>query len=136
MTKNNLLFDLTGCTALVTGSSQGLGLAIARGLAEAGAAIVLNGRDEKKLAAAADTLRVELAGGRVATAVFDVTDGAAVMREIERVENDFGPIDILVNNAGIQQRAPLAEMTETQWRAVIDTNLTAYFLFRAPSRPG
>ena len=128
MTKNNLLFDLTGCTALVTGSSQGLGLAIARGLAEAGAAIVLNGRDEKKLAAAADTLRVELAGGRVATAVFDVTDGAAVMREIERVENDFAPIDILVNNAGIQQRAPLAEMTETQWRAVIDTDLTSVFL--------
>jgi gluconate 5-dehydrogenase len=122
----NPLFDLTGRTALVTGSSQGLGFALARGLAEAGAAVVLNGRDETKLAAAAETLRVE--GARVTTAAFDVTNGAASTDAVTKIETEFAPIDILINNAGIQRRAPLAEMTEEQWRAVIDTNLTSAFL--------
>lgn len=126
MAASNPLFDLTGRTALITGSSQGLGFAIARGLAHAGAAIVLNGRDEKKLAAAADVLRVEEA--QVWTAAFDVTDGAASAAAVAKIESEFRPIDILVNNAGIQRRAPLAEMTEAQWREVIDTNLTSVFL--------
>ena len=123
---NNPLFDLTGRVALVTGSSQGLGLAIARGLGEAGAALVLNGRDEAKLARTAETLKAE--GLRVTTAPFDVTDGASSMRAVERIEAEFGAVDILVNNAGIQRRAPLAEMTEEQWRSVVDTNLTSAFL--------
>lgn len=122
----NPLFDLTGRTALITGSSQGLGLALARGLAGAGAAIVLNGRDEKKLVTAAETLRAE--GARVTTAAFDVTDGAASAAGVAKIEAEFAPIDILINNAGIQRRAPLAEMTEEQWRTVIDTNLTSVFL--------
>jgi gluconate 5-dehydrogenase len=122
----NPLFDLSGRIALITGSGQGLGFAIARGLARAGAAIVLNGRNEQKLAAAAETLRAEEA--RVTTAAFDVTDGAGTARSITRLEAEFGPIDILVNNAGIQRRAPLAEMTAEQWREVIDTNLTSAFL--------
>ena len=126
MPETNPLFDLTGRTALVTGSSQGLGLAMARGLAQAGAALVLNGRDELKLAAAAERLRAE--GARVTTAAFDVTDGAAVARAVEKIEAEFAPIDILVNNAGIHRRAPLAEMTEAQWREVLDTNLTSAFL--------
>lgn len=126
MSGNNPLFDLTGRTALVTGSSQGLGLAIARGLAQAGAAVVLNGRDARKLSAAAKALDAE--GARVAMAAFDVTDGVAAAREVEEIEARFAPIDILVNNAGIQQRAPLAEMSEAQWRAVLDTNLTSAFL--------
>jgi gluconate 5-dehydrogenase len=126
VSSGNPLFDLRGRTALVTGSSQGLGFALARGLAQAGAAIVLNGRDEKKLAAAAETLRGE--GARVGVARFDVTDGAACASAITKIEAEFAPLDILVNNAGIQQRAPLAEMTEEQWRAVIDTNLTSAFL--------
>src|SRR3954470_876442 len=125
-TAPNPLFDLTGRTALITGSSQGLGFALARGLAQAGAAIALNGRDEKKLARAAETLRGE--GARVTTAAFDVTDGAACANAVAKLEADFAPVDILVNNAGIQRRAPLAEMTEEQWRAVIDTNLTSAFL--------
>jgi gluconate 5-dehydrogenase len=126
MAERNPLFDLSGRTALVTGSSQGLGLALARGLAQAGAAIVLNGRSAEKLAATAAALSRERF--QVATAAFDVTDGSAVEREVGRVEAEFGAIDILVNNAGIHQRAPLAEMTEAQWRAVLDTNLTAAFL--------
>lgn len=126
MVRNNPLFDLTGRIALVTGSSQGLGLAMARGLAQAGAALVLNGRDVRKLAAAADALRAE--GVKVHSAAFDVTDGAAGAAAVARVEEEFGPVDILVNNAGIHQRSPLAEMPEEQWRAVIDTNLTSAFL--------
>ncbi|MES2693379.1 MAG: SDR family oxidoreductase [Verrucomicrobiota bacterium] len=126
MENNPTLFDLRGRTALVTGSSQGLGLAIARGLAQAGATLVINGRDEAKLAATAEQLRSE--GVNVLTAAFDVTEGAASMRAVERLEADGRTIDILVNNAGIQRRAPLAEMTEEQWRTVIDTNLTSAFL--------
>jgi gluconate 5-dehydrogenase len=120
------LFDLTGRTALITGSSQGLGFAIARGLGQAGAALVLNGRDEKKLSAAAGTLRAE--GLKVSVAAFDVTNGAAIGQAIARIENTIAPLDILVNNAGIHRRAPLAEMTEAQWREVLDTNLTSAFL--------
>jgi gluconate 5-dehydrogenase len=128
------LFDLTGRTALITGSGQGLGFAIARGLAQAGAAIALNGRDEQKLEAAAETLRADEA--RVTIAPFDVTDGAATTAGVGKVEAEFGPIDILVNNAGIQRRAPLAEMTELQWREVIDTNLTSAFLVARAVVPG
>jgi gluconate 5-dehydrogenase len=122
----NPLFDLTGRIALVTGSSQGIGLALARGLGQAGATLVLNGRDEAKLAAAADRLRGE--GLRVSTAAFDVTQGAAAEQAIARVEAEVGPIGILVNNAGIQRRAPLEEMSEMQWREVIETNLTSAFI--------
>jgi gluconate 5-dehydrogenase len=120
------LFDLTGRTALITGSSQGLGFALARGLAQAGAAVVLNGRAEKKLAAAADMLRRE--GAKVNTAAFDVTDGAAVSYAVERIEAAIASIDILVNNAGIQRRAPLEQVEEKMWREVLDTNLTSAFL--------
>jgi gluconate 5-dehydrogenase len=126
MAGNNPLFDLTGRIALVTGSSQGIGLALARGLGQAGASLVLNGRDEGKLAAAADRLRGE--GLRVSTAAFDVTQGAAAEQAIARVEAEVGPIGILVNNAGIQCRSPLEEMSETQWREVIETNLTSAFI--------
>src|SRR5690606_8031632 len=95
------LFDLTGRTALVTGSSQGLGLAIARGLAQAGAAVVLNGRDKRKLAAAEKALRGE--GATVTSARFDVTKAADVARAVRRFEAKGGTIDILVNNAGIHR---------------------------------
>jgi gluconate 5-dehydrogenase len=126
MPRNSSLFDLSGRVALVTGSSQGLGLALARGLAEAGAWVVLNGRDPDKLERAAETLRSD--GCSIATAVFDVTDSAAVAAAVARIEDDQGPIDILVNNAGIHRRAPLADMSEADWRAVIDLNLTGAFL--------
>ncbi|MBM4018647.1 MAG: SDR family oxidoreductase [Planctomycetes bacterium] len=120
------LFDLGGRAALVTGSSQGLGLVIARGLAEAGAAVVLNGRDEAKLARAVEGLRA--AGLAAHGAAFDVTDAAAVDRGVAAAEREAGPIDILVNNAGAQRRAALLEMDEAAWRTVLDANLTSAFL--------
>lgn len=126
MSTMSSLFDLSGRVALVTGSSQGIGLAVARGLAQAGAAVVLNGRDEAKLAAAGATLQAS--GARVTCAAFDVTDAAAIERAVATIEEGFGPIGILVNNAGIHRRAPLVEMTEAQWREVLDTDLTSAFL--------
>jgi gluconate 5-dehydrogenase len=118
------LFDICGRTALVTGSSRGIGLALARGLAEAGCTVVLNGRDGDALAKAA----AALPGEQVHTAAFDVTDSAAVAAGIADVEERVGPLDILVNNAGMQLRAPLTEFTDTDWHRILDTNLTSAFL--------
>ncbi|MGW4225544.1 SDR family oxidoreductase [Streptomyces bauhiniae] len=118
------LFDISGRTALVTGSSRGIGLTLARGLAEAGCTVVLNGRDGDRLARAA----AELPGGLVHTAVFDVTDGPSVAAGIAEVEERVGPLDILVNNAGMQLRAPLLEFTDSDWHRILDTNLTSAFL--------
>ena len=117
------LFDISGRRALVTGSTRGIGLALARGLAEAGCTVVLNGRDAARLTKAAAELP-----GEVHTAVFDVTDGPAVAAGIADVEQRVGPLDILVNNAGMQLRAPLLEFTEADWHRVLDTNLTSAFL--------
>lgn len=124
------LFDISGRTALVTGSSRGIGLALARGLAEAGCTVVLNGRDGERLAKAAAELKasVESPGDRIHTAVFDVTDGASVAAGIADVEERVGPLDILVNNAGMQLRAPLLEFTDSDWHRILDTNLTSAFL--------
>ncbi len=120
------LFDLTGKTALVTGSSRGLGRAMAQGLAAAGAALVLNGSDAGRLATAAAEMR---AGGcTVHEACFDVTDEAAVMAAFARFDADGIAVDILVNNAGIQLRKPLVELTTAEWQRVIDTNLTSAFV--------
>ena len=120
------LFDLTGRTALVTGSTRGLGLVLARGLARAGAAVVLNGRHREALDAAVETLRSE--GSRADGALFDVTDQPQIAEAVRAVEETTGPIDILVNNAGIQRRAPIVDMPEETWREVLDANLTGVFL--------
>ena len=123
-------FDLSGKTALVTGGGSGLGFAMARGLAEAGARVVINGRGAAKLEAAASTLKND--GLQVETAVFDVTDSAAVNAGIADVITRFERIDILVNNAGVQHRAPIEEFSDADWRRVLATNLDApFFLARA-----
>jgi gluconate 5-dehydrogenase len=115
------LFSLTGRRALVTGSSQGIGLALARGLAGAGAEVVLNGRDEAKLAAAAQGIP----GAR--TLPFDATDHAAVRAAVDGFEADTGPIDILVNNAGMQHRAPLEDFPPEAFEMLMRTNVTSVF---------
>jgi gluconate 5-dehydrogenase len=101
------LFNLNGRRALVTGSSQGIGLALAQGLAAHGAEVILNGRDRAKIDAAAATLEAE--GHKVHQALFDVTDAQAVKDGVAAIERDIGAIDILINNAGMQFRTPLED---------------------------
>lgn len=120
-------FDLTGRLALVTGSSRGLGRALAQGLAEAGATVVVHGRDAAAAALAAE----EIAGATAATVrhtTFDVTDVAAVDAGIDALERDLGTPDIVVNNAGIQRRAPIADFSDSDWHDLVQTNLTSAFL--------
>ncbi|GAA2058824.1 MULTISPECIES: SDR family oxidoreductase [Streptomyces] len=121
------LFDVTGKVALVTGSSRGIGRALATGLLEAGCTVVLNGRD----AATLEATRAELAGtygDAVLAEPFDVTDSAAVATAVARIEERAGAIDILVNNTGAQRRAPFTDFTDEDWQGLLDTNLTSAFL--------
>ena len=120
------LFDLTGRTALITGSSRGLGRAMAEGMAQAGAAIVLNGSDAGRLTTAAAEMRA--AGHAVHEARFDVTDEPAILAAFERLDADGIEVDILVNNAGIQFRRPMLELETADWRRVLDTNVTSAFI--------
>ena len=124
--KPNPLFDRTGKTALVTGSSRGLGRAIAEGLGDAGARLVINGRKEATLTAAADEMRAK--GYDVLEAVFDVAVETEVEAAFEGFDAEGIAIDILVNNAGIQHRQPMVELKLADWQRVIDINLTASFL--------
>jgi 2-dehydro-3-deoxy-D-gluconate 5-dehydrogenase len=120
------LFDLSGKVAVVTGGNGGIGLGMARGLADAGAAIAVVGRNEAKSKAAA----AELAGRGVKTIAVtaDVTDKGAVAAMAERVRSEFGRLDILVNNAGINIRKPPHTLDPAEWDSVISTNLTSAFL--------
>ncbi|WP_018688974.1 SDR family oxidoreductase [Ahrensia kielensis] len=120
------LFNLHGKRALITGSSQGIGFALAKGLAEAGAEIILNGRDANKLSAAAEELKK--AGAQVYELAFDATDGAAVRSAIDGFEAEQGSIDILINNAGMQHRTPLEDFPEDKFELLLKTNITSVFL--------
>lgn len=119
------LFSLAGKIALVTGSGQGIGLALAEGLSDAGAHVVLNGRDKAKLERAQQALKA--AGRKASIAPFDVTDHAAVEAGVAMIEAEIGPIDILINNAGMQKRAPITEFPVEGWHEVINTNLHSVF---------
>jgi gluconate 5-dehydrogenase len=114
--------------ALVTGSSRGIGSAIADGFARSGATVILNGRDESRLAHALESARRRIPGAAWSARAFDVTDEAAIASAVAQCESAIGPIDILVNNAGTQLRSPLTEISAQDWRTVIDTDLTSAFL--------
>jgi gluconate 5-dehydrogenase len=120
------LFDLTGRTALITGSTRGIGYALALGLAQSGAKVVVNSRRQ----AAVDTALAQLAAAGVQAhgAAFDVADEAAVKQAFAGFDLGAITIDILINNAGIQHRKPMLELELADWQRVIDTNLTAAFL--------
>jgi gluconate 5-dehydrogenase len=120
-------FEISGRTALVTGSSRGIGRALAAGLLQAGCTVVINSRDAEKL----EQTRAELAeetGGQVHAVAFDGTDPAAVVEGIARVEEIAGPLDILVSNTGAQHRAPLTDFADADWYRLLDTNLSSAFL--------
>ncbi|UVK56536.1 SDR family oxidoreductase [Mesorhizobium sp. AR02] len=118
---SSTLFDLSGRRALITGSSQGIGLGLAAGLAQAGARVVLNGRDAAKLAAAA----TQIPGAE--TLAFDATDHDAVRSAIDNFELSGGPIDILVNNAGMQFRTPLEDFPADAFERLLQTNVASVF---------
>ena len=120
------LFDLTGKVALVTGGTHGLGMAIANGLAKAGAKIVVNDISQEKLDNAKK--EYEKNGIDATMYLFDVTDDAAVKKYIEIIEKEVGPIDILVNNAGIIKRIPIIDMSAEDFRQVVDIDLVGPFI--------
>jgi gluconate 5-dehydrogenase len=121
------LFDLTGRIALVTGSSRGIGLAIAAGLAHAGARVVLNGVNPDRLERSRATLAGRFEHRAVARA-FDVTAPDPVRDGVRWIETTIGPIEILVNNAGLQHREPLLDVSLENWNRVLTTDLTSAFL--------
>ena len=118
------MFDLTGKRALITGSSQGIGLALARGLAGAGAEVVLNGRDTAKLQAAADSMAESATVHRLA---FDATDHEGVRKAVDGFEAATGPIDILINNAGMQHRTELENFPADAFERLLQTNVASVF---------
>ncbi|MCD4513669.1 SDR family oxidoreductase [Brucella pseudogrignonensis] len=119
------LFDLSGKLALITGSSQGIGLALAKGLAEHGAELIINGRDQAKVEAAVKDLRD--AGHKAHVSKFDVTDIEAVRAGVNAIEREIGAIEILINNAGMQFRAPLEDFPEDKWQQLLQTNISSVF---------
>jgi gluconate 5-dehydrogenase len=126
-------FDLSSKTAFVSGSYRGLGFAIADGLGQHGARVVLNGRNAERVAASVATLKSR--GVQAAGYPFDVTDEAAIAENVGRIEAEVGPIDILVNNAGINLRAPATDFPTDVYRTVIGTNLdSVFFLCREVGR--
>jgi gluconate 5-dehydrogenase len=128
------LFDITGKTALVTGSSRGIGRALAAGLASAGCTVVLNGRNSAQLERTREELAAEN-GATVHSVAFDVTDSAAVSSGIEQIETEIGAIDILVNNTGVQHRAPFTEFSDADWHRLLETNVSsAFFTSREVAR--
>lgn len=120
-------FGLAGQRALLTGSSQGIGYALALGLAKAGASVVLNGRDATKLDEARKALKQAVPEADVDTLCFDVTDHAAVRKAVDTFELETGQIDILVNNAGMQHRAPLEDFPADRFELLMRTNVSSVF---------
>lgn len=120
------LFDLKGKTALITGGTHGLGMAMATALAEAGATLIVNGHTPEKLESAAASYAQK--GIPVSTYLFDVTDEAEVEGMIPVMEKEVAPIDILVNNAAIIKRIPILEMRAEDFRKILDVNLTGQFI--------
>jgi gluconate 5-dehydrogenase len=129
------LFDLRGKRALVTGATHGLGLAMAEGLAAAGATVIINGHSsQERIDAAVEQLRA--AGHQAHGYRFDVSDEPQVLEAVARIEREVGMIDILVNNAGLIKRVPMLDMELSEWEQVIRTDLTAVFVMtRAVVRP-
>ncbi|HRW26863.1 MAG TPA: SDR family NAD(P)-dependent oxidoreductase, partial [Bacteroidales bacterium] len=128
------IFRLDGKIALVTGASYGIGMAMAKALARAGATLVFNDRNPDKVATALDDYRRD--GIDAHGYIFDVTDEKSVKEHIDKITDEVGVIDILVNNAGIIKRIPALEMEAADFREVIDIDLTGPFIMSKAVAPG
>ncbi len=128
------LFSLNGKVALVTGSNRGIGFCLARGLARAGATVVLNGRDRERTETAARDLKDE--GLAASTSIADVGDRAAVIRAVKQIEEQFGALDIVVNNAGIQYRAPFVDFPAERFDAIMRSNVYGPFFVAQAAAAG
>jgi 2-deoxy-D-gluconate 3-dehydrogenase len=126
-------FDLSGRVAFVTGGNGGIGLGMAKGLAEAGSTLVIAGRDQAKAQTALAELRA--LGGKAEFAVLDVRDEASCRQALDRTAEQFGRLDILVNNAGTSVRKPPQDLTSEEWHMVMDTNLTSAFVCSQAAYP-
>lgn len=120
------LFDLTGKRALVTGATHGLGMSMAAGLANAGAQLIINDISQEKLDQAIEEYKKM--GIDAKGYLFDVTDEAAVIANVAKMEEEVGPIDILINNAGIIKRIPVIDMEVADWEQVLKIDLTGPFI--------
>lgn len=120
------LFDLTGRTALITGAARGIGYSLAEGLAQAGAAVIVNGRQQAVVDESVAKLQAK--GYPAKAAIFDVTSEAEVVSAFRMLDAEGVEVDILINNAGIQFRKPMVELDVADWQRVVDTNLTAAFI--------
>ena len=118
------LFDLKGKTALITGSSQGIGYALAEGLAEAGCDIILNGRNIEKLRKSAELVNTKQ---EIYQLCFDVTDYEQIKQSIDKFEKEISPIDILINNAGMQFRTALEDFPRDKFEELLKTNVSSVF---------
>lgn len=122
---SNTLFDLSGKRALLTGSSRGIGMHLARGMAEAGATVIINGMNPETVNDTVATFQSD--GLQAVGKAFDVTNSDAIEAAVIDIERNTGPIDILVNNAGIQRRVALLDCDDDTWEDVLNTNLTSVF---------
>ncbi|WP_246286950.1 SDR family oxidoreductase [Schumannella luteola] len=122
------MFDISGRIALVTGSTRGIGLALARGLLEAGAIVVVNSRQHDQVAERVDQLATEFGADRVRGEAFDAAEPDEVRRAIDGIEDRLGPIEILVNNAGTQLRGDILDYTDSDWDAITRANLDSVFV--------
>jgi len=120
------LFSVKDKVVLITGSSRGLGAGFAFGFAEHGAKVIINGTNQEAVRQTVQAIKAK--GGQAAGYAFDITNSQQVILKIAAIEEEVGPIDVLINNAGIHRRAPLEEMSEADWRQVIDLNLNAAFI--------
>src|SRR5688572_10225145 len=123
-TKN--IFDLSGKRALITGGTHGLGMAMAKGLGQAGAHLIINGHTKEKMDQALS--EYAQAGVQASGYLFDVTEEASVAQAIEKIEKEIGSIDILINNAGIIMRTPFLDMGVADFRKVVDIDLVDPFI--------
>lgn len=128
------LFDLTGRRALITGSSQGIGYALAEGLAQYGAQVIINGRTPESVNRAVESLKDQ--GLSAHAAIFDVTSKDAAKAGIDAIEADIGPLDILINNAGMQFRTPLEDFPADKWELLLTTNISSvFYVGQAAAKP-